>query len=80
MTHQAIFQVEMKYASIVYHAIIPEQDDELHERSHGKCTLVNDTLLEISIQATDLSALRASLNTWLRLIQVSSEMIDRTQI
>ena len=42
--------------------------------------MISDECIEISIHAADLPALRAALNSWLRLIQVASEMIDSTQI
>jgi KEOPS complex subunit Pcc1 len=80
MIHQAVFQIEMNNAGLIYQAVTPDQEEGCHERSEGHCRLSADTVLEVTIQASDLSALRASLNTWLRQIQVASEMIDRSQI
>jgi KEOPS complex subunit Pcc1 len=80
MIHQAVFTIESDSAAIVYHALIPEQEDETKERSEGTCSLITDNILEISIHACDLSALRAALNTWLRLVQVATEVIERAKI
>ena len=79
MIHQAVFVIETENAEIMYHAIQPEEGDEGNERSHGICSISADNLLTVTVEANDLSALRASLNTWLRLIQVSSEVIDRAK-
>lgn len=78
--HRAVFRIESPLVSIICDAISPEGEDEGLGRSQGFCRVVAEEILEVSILATDLSALRASLNTWLRLVQVASEMIDRTQI
>ncbi|MDD1727739.1 MAG: hypothetical protein LUQ50_01560 [Methanospirillum sp.] len=78
--HTAYFRFEIPYASIINDAVSPEEADENSGRSHGMCRVKSDGILELSVQASDLPALRAALNSWLRLIQVASEMIDRTQI
>lgn len=79
--HVAIFKIKIIHAAIIYDAISPEEgDDEQFGRSRGSCTLIDRDILELSIQASDLPSFRAALNTWLRLIQVASEMIDRAQI
>ena len=79
--HAAIFTIQIMHAAIICDAISPEEGDEEHfGRSQGFCTLHDEDTLELSIQASDLPAFRAALNSWLRLIQVASEMIDRTQI
>lgn len=79
--HSALFRIETNSADIICEAISPEEDDEKNGvRSQGKCRMISQECLEVSISAADLPALRASLNSWLRLIQVASEMIDSTQI
>ena len=80
MIHEAVFTVEMKDAKIIYLAIIPEIGAEPMDRSQGICSLSTDNLLTITIHAQDLSALRAALNTWLRLVQVAAEIIERAEI
>jgi len=79
--HYAQFRVETISASIICEAVAPEEEDEKSGvRSQGVCRMISDECIEISIHAADLPALRAALNSWLRLIQVASEMIDSTQI
>ena len=78
--HQALFRIETPYAPVMYEAISPENEEEYGGRTHTRCSLPEAHVLELSLEASDLSALRAALNTWLRLIQVASEMIERTQI
>jgi KEOPS complex subunit Pcc1 len=80
VTHAAIFRFETEETSIICQAVKPEEKDENSGRTQSVCRKISDNTFEISITASDLSALRAALNTWLRLIQVASEMIGRTQI
>ena len=77
----AIFRIETEHASIICEAVSPEEgDDEQLGRSQGSCRVSSTGVLELSVRASDLPAFRAALNSWLRLIQVASEMIDRAQI
>lgn len=80
MIHEAKFMIETEHVEIIIQALSPEEEEEFPGRTHGTCTRYADDVLEVSIQASDLSSLRAALNTWLRLIQVSAEMSDRAQI
>jgi len=50
-------------ASTIYHALLPE-------------TRVDGGLLHLIVDAEDVTALRAALNTWLRLIKVACEMAE----
>ena len=54
----------------------PEEETDLHNRSRSRCQLLNEDEIEITIYADDLSSLRAATNTWLRLVQIASEMIQ----
>lgn len=78
--HEAIFRIESPNAAIICEVLKPEEEEDYSGRTQGICTRYAENILEVSIRASDLSALRAALNTWLRLIQVSSEMINRTKI
>ena len=80
MIHEARFRIETENAAIISRALGPEGEDEYPGRSHGTCTRCGEFVLEVSVKASDISSLRAALNTWLRLIQVSSEVSDRAQI
>ena len=73
--HEASFLFKSSFAQFIAAAIIPESDTDPSGRSTGLCTLENDDSLEIHITAVDLTALRAALNSWLRLVQVADEMV-----
>lgn len=80
MMHEAVFTLVTADAPLIHAALIPEAEGDPSGRSRGTCTLAGDETVQLSVQATDLSALRAAVNTWLRLIQVATEMSDRAQI
>ncbi|MEA3282752.1 MAG: KEOPS complex subunit Pcc1 [Euryarchaeota archaeon] len=61
-------------ASTIYHALLPETLEEF-PRSRAALS-VGDGMLCIIVDAEDVTALRAALNTWLRLIKVACEMVE----
>lgn len=72
---RADFEFEIPYpdAEVIYEAMMPECVTHPSERS--SVTLVNDDPgLKLTIVADDLVSLRASINTWLRLIRIAEEM------
>ena len=73
MRHEAAFRFSADYAGAVYHSVAPEQGD-YGSRSVGNLRLEDDATLALNISAADVSALRAALNSWLRLINVAKEM------
>jgi len=76
MLHEAVFRFSTGNASKIYRALIPELSDEVNPRSAARCELISDNLLVLSVTAEDISALRAALNMYLRLISVADEMHD----
>jgi KEOPS complex subunit Pcc1 len=72
--HEAIFRVDHPHARHLFEALKPEETDEAGPRITTKVWLEGDTTLVLTVQASDLSALRAALNMWLRLINVAYEM------
>jgi KEOPS complex subunit Pcc1 len=48
--------------------------DDVGERSSVRIRLVDDDTLVLEVTATDIPALRAALNTWLRLINIAAEV------
>jgi KEOPS complex subunit Pcc1 len=72
MRHEAIFRFEGKAMSRIFHAVEPEVEDL--GRSCVDIDLADEETLVLRIHADDVSALRAALNTWLRLINVAKEM------
>jgi len=74
MEHEAIFRFESPHAETLFRALHPEVSEEVHPRSRAECTLEDSRTLLLSVWARDIPALRASLNMWLRLINVAEEM------
>jgi KEOPS complex subunit Pcc1 len=61
-------------APAIYHALLPEAAAAF-PRSSVALSLENGVLLHLSVAADGIVALRAALNTWLRLIRVAREMV-----
>ncbi|MDD1723640.1 MAG: hypothetical protein LUQ07_00775 [Methanospirillum sp.] len=78
MRHEASFCFYTKDATIIAASLIPESDETPDGRSWGTCRIISPEKLEIRIQADDITALRASLNSWLRLVQIAEEMVQTT--
>ncbi len=74
MEHRAIFRFKDRNARKIYCAIAPEMAGEVNTRSDAGCWLEQDDILVLQVFASDLGALRASLNMWLRLVNVAKEM------
>ena len=74
MEHRAIFQFRHPLAEQIYRAVAPEMAGEVHPRSSAYCALEGPSLITLSIDAADVPAMRASLNMWLRLINLATEM------
>ena len=79
MRHEALFTFHTPEARIIAASLIPESDGNKDGRSCGVCRLGCDDFLEIRIRAEDLTALRAAINTWLRLVQIAEEMVLTTK-
>lgn len=74
MEHYAVFRFTGPDIGHVYEAIAPEMAGEVNERSEARCWVEDPDTLVLSIRASDTGALRASLNMWLRLVNVAKEM------
>ncbi|MDD1673129.1 MAG: hypothetical protein LUP99_01820 [Methanomicrobiales archaeon] len=72
--HEAIFRIEHEDARHLYDSLKPESEDDTGPRTITRVWLEGNETLILQVQATDLSALRAALNMWLRLINVAYEM------
>lgn len=60
-------------AHMIYQALLPETR-AVFPRSAAVLTL-EDEVLHLHVSADGIAALRAALNTWLRLIRVACEMV-----
>lgn len=68
----AEFVIETKNPEIIYNSLKIEGSEV---RSKAKLYLAKDRLL-LRIEAEDLTALRAAINAWLRLIKMCEEIIE----
>ncbi|HJJ47243.1 MAG TPA: KEOPS complex subunit Pcc1 [Methanocorpusculum sp.] len=75
MDHSAEFIFKTPNAERIYWALFPEQESDFGKKSLVQLSCSGNTL-KLSVQAEDVSAMRASLNMWLRLINVSSELLE----
>ncbi len=74
MKGTAEFVFETKEPLMIYRALAPERDDEIHRSSVDLCLCENSVALKI--RGEDTATMRAALNTWIRLVKISFEMVD----
>jgi tRNA threonylcarbamoyladenosine modification (KEOPS) complex Pcc1 subunit len=74
MQHNAVFRFTGHDIGHVYQAIAPETAGEVNGRSQVECWVEAPDTLVLVVNASDIGALRASLNMWLRLVNVAKEM------
>jgi KEOPS complex subunit Pcc1 len=74
MEHSAVFRFTGPDIEHVYQAIAPEMAGEVNTRSRAQCWIEAPDTLVLSVNASDIGAMRASLNMWLRLVNVAREM------
>ncbi|TQD26249.1 KEOPS complex subunit Pcc1 [Methanolobus vulcani] len=73
LTSHSVFETPV--ASRIYRSLKPELESQVTDRSSVEIKVDNSTLY-LEIRSDDLVAMRSTLNTWLRLIQVASETAD----
>ncbi len=72
-THAAEFRFECSYADRLYAVLLPESGSDPGEKS--RVHLMHDeSSVTVQVEAEDVSSLRASLNMWLRLVNVCKEI------
>jgi KEOPS complex subunit Pcc1 len=59
----------------VYESLGPELQEIPSERSRVSLELAGD-VLRLAVAAEDVVSLRAAVNTWLRLIRISEDMLN----
>ena len=74
MKHSAEFRFTGPDIRQVYLAVEPEMSGEINARSQAQARVDDNDTLVLVVHASDISALRASLNMWLRLVNVAKEM------
>ncbi len=75
MTYSATFRFATEDAGLLYRSVCQEQGD-VAGRSSARVWLEDESALVLSVTAADTAALRAALNTWLRLINIADEVRD----
>lgn len=73
MMHTAVFRFITDDARALYLSVCQEMGD-VGDRSSVHLRLEDEDTLVLEVTATDIPALRAALNTWLRLITIAIEM------
>jgi KEOPS complex subunit Pcc1 len=70
--HEAVFRFRPERPGLIYEAVLPELEDI--GRSCAALALDDDGGLTLTISGEDVPALRAALNTYLRLVMIAEEM------
>jgi len=73
--HSAKIVIESSKAPLLMRVLSPEAQEEISERSSVRLR-ATDEILELQIEARDLTSLRAALNTWGRLMKVSLQIFE----
>lgn len=79
----AILEIPLKtkeMAKILYNALLPETESIPSDRATSKVSIMDSTLV-VEVRATDLTALRASLNSytaWIEACMATLESIDKS--
>jgi len=69
----AEFEFDLGASSrVIYESLLPELEEE-YQRTRSKLILEQDTLI-LKVESNDIVSMRAALNGWLRLINISCEM------
>ena len=72
MPYKAVFEFKTPLAGKIYGSLVPESENM--GRSLASVVLRCEDVIALSVEAVDVSALRAALSTWLRLISIADEM------
>lgn len=65
---------ELPDSEVVFRALEPELDDDIHR---GKVAIrAEDDGMVLIVESDDVVSLRAALNTWLRLVRICVEMVE----
>lgn len=63
-------------ANIVMNALKPELNSSPSERATVKLTLEKGNIMDVNIKASDATSLRAAINSYLRWIMLSVDVIN----
>ena len=74
MKHSAVFTFETPDADKLYAVLSPEAGADPGEKAHTQLSKGTNSIT-FRVDADDAAGLRASLNMWLRLINVSDQIL-----
>lgn len=72
--HRAAFHIRTSNPDVVYAAALPEMGGDMGGRSSASLSHETDGRLLLSVEGEDISALRAAVNSYLRIIMIAEEM------
>ncbi|HJJ29621.1 MAG TPA: KEOPS complex subunit Pcc1 [Methanocorpusculum sp.] len=75
MNHTASFVFKTPFAAKLYEVLVPEIASDPGEKSNTRL-IRDDSSVSLLVEAEDAASLRASLNMWLRLVNVSHEVLE----
>lgn len=64
-----------RIAQIYFNSLLPESIEPFRQRAHSELFLLNNKL-KISISAKDITALRATVNSYLNWIKIINDIIE----
>lgn len=73
----ATVRIETKHSRVIYSALKPDIDHSIEGRASADMKLIDKAII-INIGSDDLSHLRASLNSYLRLAKTAVSCLDLT--
>ena len=72
------FSFETPHAPFIYASLLSEED-VTGGRSYAVCQMREPDIVELKVYAVDTRALRAALNSWIRLFSVAAEMCELSE-
>ena len=80
MLHRVDMQFQIEFedfdqANIIMKSLKPELNSSPSERANAQINLKKDKILDIRIKASDATSLRAAVNSYLRWIMLSLDVI-----
>jgi KEOPS complex subunit Pcc1 len=69
----AEIELERDRPEVLFQALAPELEDEINRSAVSMET--SESLLRLRIEGSDLVSIRAALNTWIRLMNITMEMM-----
>lgn len=72
--HTATFSLADDRAGAIYRALVPERDESGTRTETALHLSPEESMVTVTVHGADIIALRAAVNTWLRLMNIAKEM------